>query len=680
MQLNYFDDDNREKRLYFASNGTRKVNVNIPKNAIVKKAVIQLEAQELPDASIIRVGVVKNCSLEDFNLIEERLEVTAWGKHTVQAGWGTTGATSFLTGESGKYRVIPLDPTDMLTAHPSYYRREFDLVFIPGGPLHTDLTNLLNSRIPIVTTNSMVARKLGLCERESLHGAITNIHIHDRTHYISEQFRHDNIRVGGRESEQAEHILIDAIAPMDENLKGILDTGTYSQSILVTSMDHKYAYLGISRTEQLLGEENLFTILRRTLEWCGIGGYITNIGMEIERETGGFKKAGRLSDIIDTPDFSESINKSIENSNPNSEGFYPIEITFHSDSPGILVVSNVRIDCVFLATITRFAEDRANVELKFDSMNEVQTAYVDIPKEAHIRSATLKIDGDLSNERISIISANEEDNFGVTASALYTVAQQIKTDSLIRVPRIALHLAKPEDDATLSVEIRSDYQDTPSLEILERTELKGDAIKKEYGWIDVPFDNLVLKPDSSYWIIVRTIKGKIHWHADQKAPLGGKCIFTKDDGKTWTEHEMDALFKIFYTMESYKDSPSLSMLPSKGQIWGYSGRFRDVTDVPDFSDSLADYIESHKRELKGTDVATVPLTFSALSIGTLTLFNLEIKCELPTLELKEEVETATIAKELRATLELLEQVKNRVEGLMKAIPEDILEKLEFDKV
>jgi len=79
-------------------------------------------------------------------------------------------------------------------------------------------------------------------------------------------------------------------------------------------------------------------------------------------------------------------------------------------------------------------------------------------------------------------------------------------------------------------------------------------------------------------------------------------------------------------------------------------------------------------------VARVPLTFSAQSIGTLTLFDLKIKCELPTLEMKEEVETATIAKELQAILELLAKVKKRVTNLMDGLPPDVLEGLEFEKV
>ncbi len=680
LLLNSFDDDTREKRLRFTSNGARTLVMNLPKDAIIKEATLQLEAQELPDASIIRIGVVKNCTLEDFNMLEERLEITSWGKNTVQPGWGTTETTSFLAGESGRYRVIPIDPADIMGAHPSYYRREFDVIFIPNGPMHADLTNMLNSRIPIVTTNPQVALKIGLCEKESLHGAITNVHIRDRMHYICEQFRSDDIRIGGREDEQAEHILIDAIEPLNESVKGILDTGISSQSVLVTSMDYKYAYIGFSRIDQLLEEDDLFTILRRTTEWCGIGGYITNIGMEIKGTTGGFKKAGRLSDIVDTPDFSQSLNEIISSNEPNEEGMYPTVITFYSDSPGLLIVGNIRIDCVFLATITKFADEKSEVVLEFDSINKVGYAYVDIPKKADIKSATLRIEGNLSDERIGIISGDEEDVYGVTVSTQYTVAQQIKTERVMSVSRIALHLSKPDKNAELEVEIREDYMDTPSLDIVDKASVDGGDIKKEYSWVEIEFENLVLKPDSSYWILVKAKKGKVHWHADRKCPMGGSLYFTKDDGKTWAEHEMDALFKVFYKMESYDDSPTMRLLPSSNQIWAYSGKFQEVRTIPDFCQSIIDHITTHSKEFQGKDVARVPLTFSAQSIGTLTLFDLKIKCELPTLEMKEEVETATIAKELQAILELLAKVKKRVTNLMDGLPPDVLEGLEFEKV
>ena len=680
MLINKFTDGTREKSLRFTSNGMRSVIIDVPKGAIVKEAVIELESQELPDSTVIRLGLVKNCSLEDFNSLEERLETTSWGKNTVRPGWGTSERTTFLVGETGRYRVIPIDPSSMIGAHPSYYRREFDAVIIPNGSLHADLSNLINSRIPIITMNPVVAEKIGLCAGESLHAAINKLCLSDRLHYVCEQFREEYLRVGGRETEQAEHILVDAIEPLDESAKGIVDTGMTSQSIIVTSMDHKYAYLGFSRVDQLLDENNLFTLLRRTIEWCSIGGYITNIGIDVCGLPGGFKKLGRFTEIVDTPDFADKINEFIESTQPNEEGNYQVEIALYSDSPGILIAGNVRLDCVFLTTIARFAGGEREVELKFDSIHERKDAYVEIPTTADIKSATLKIEGDLSRERIAVLCADEMDIYGVTASTQYLVAQQINAELVLTVSRIGLHLSKPDGDAELDIEVRADHRDLPVDEVLAVSTLKGSDIKKKYTWVDIDFDNLVLKPGMKYWILLKVKKGKVQWHADKKCPRGGLLKFTKDGGKNWSEHGMDALFKIYYKMESYEASPALSLQSASGHIWGYSGEFRDVQVISDFSQSLSDYIAIHTRETRGTDVIRIPLTFSAQSIGTLKLTDLAIKCELPTLDMKEKMETVTIGRQLKSIIELIAKVNVKVKALMEVLPEDVLENLEMDEV
>jgi len=680
MLISNFSDGTWEKSLRFTSNGIRSLIIDVPRGAIVKEALFQIEGQELPDCTVIRLGLVKNCSLEDFNSLEERLETTPWGKNTVRPGWGTSERTTFLVGETGKYRVIPIDPSSMIGAHPSYYRREFDAVIIPNGPLHADIASLINSRIPIITMNPIVAEKIGLCVGESLHAAINELRLSDRLHYVCEQFREDNLRVGGRENEPAEHVLVNAIEPLDESAKGIVDTGMRSQSIAVTSMDHKYAFLGFSRVDQLLDESILFTLLRRTIEWSSIGGYITNIGIDVCSLPGGFKKLGRLTEITDTPDFADNINEFIESVKPNEEGNYPVEIALYSDSPGILIAGNLRVDCIFLTTISRFAGGEREVELKFDSIQERKNASVEIPSVADIKSATLRIEGNLSRERIAVLSADEQDIYGVTGSTQYMVAQQVSVDKVLTVSRIGLHISRPEGDAELDVEVRANYKDLPVDEVLAVSTLKGSEIKKKYTWVDVEFDNLVLKPGIKYWIVLKVKKGKVHWHADKKCPRGGLLKFTKDGGKNWSEHGMDALFKVYYKMESNEASPALSLKGAGGYIWSHSGEFREVQIISDFSQSLTDYMSLHTREVRGTDLIRIPLTFSAQSIGTLKLTELCIKCELPTLDLKEKMETVTIGRQLKSIIELIAKLNVKVKALMEVLPEEVLENLEMDEV
>ena len=677
MLINTFNDGSREKALRFTSNGSRSVVIDVPKDAMIKNAALEIETQELPDSTIIRIGLVKNCSLEEFNMLEERLESTHWGKNTVKPGWGATERTAFLVGETGRYRVIAIDPSTMIGAHPSFYRREFDVVIIPNGPFHADIDNLIGSRVPILTMNPKVARMLGLCVDESLHAAITKIHLYDRMHYVCEQFKEDDLRIGGRRGDPSEHILVDAIEPLVETSKAIIDTGVRTQSILVTSMDHKYGFWGIARADQLLEEAVLFTVFRRMIEWCSIGGYVTNVSVDICGLPGGFKKLGRLTKIVDTPDFSEKINEFINSDHPNEEGNYPVEISFHSDSPGILIAGNVRIECVFLTKITKFSGGVREVTMEFDSIEQLRTAYVEMPSDSHVKTATLKVKGDLSRERIALISAYDEDVHGVTASTRYLVAQQIISDKVLTVSRIGLHISKPEGDVEMQVEIRPDHLDVPLDDIIARSTLKGEDIKRRYSWVDVTFDNLVLKPDTKYWILLNVIKGKANWHADIKCPMGGVLRYTKDGGKNWLDHDMDALFKVYYLVESYDASPALSLLPGGRRIWGHTGDFQEVASVSDLTESINDHLKALTGEIRRADVVKVPLTFHASSIGNLKLFDLEIRCETPSLEVYERMETVTIGMQLGSILELLARVNKKVAALMEVLPEDVLDNLEM---
>ena len=676
MLINTFNDGTREKSLRFTSNGAQSVTIDVPKDAILKEALLELEAQELYDSTIIRIGLVKNCTLEDFNLLEEKLESTPWGKNTVRPGWGTSETTTFLAGETGRYRVIPVDPSTMVGAHPSFYRREFDLVIVPNGPLENDLRNLINSGIPVVTMSPSAAKKLGLSSSESLHAAITNVRIHDSLHYVSEQFTGDNIRLGGHGDEEDAHILVNAMEPLDGNSKGILDTGITSQSVLVTGITRKYAYFGFTRVAQLLQEKDLFTVFRRIIEWCSMGGYITNLGIDVCGLPGGFKKLGRFSDIVDTPDFSEKINEYISTAEPNEEGNFPIEIMFYSDSPGILLIGNLRFNCAFVSTIDRFRGGEKEVELEFDSIRLVQTAYVEIPRKAKIISASMKMAGNMSGEQIAIHSTEEDENHGVVGSAQYMTAQQIRPDRVAPISRIGLNLSGPEGDVEMDVEIRADYMDRPVDEILAVSTIKGGAIRKRYAWLDVAFDNLVLRPDMKYWILLKVKKGKVHWHADRKCPLGGLLKFTKDGGKSWRDHDMDALFKVYYVTPSNNAAPTLSLMPDGDEIWRFSGEFRDSRTIPDFGDFLREYLNAQAGNVQKNGMIEVPLSISARTIGKIKLLDLVIECELPNREEKEKIDTGSIGRQLTSIVELVARLKTKIDALVDILPEDLLEELE----
>ncbi|MCK5559497.1 MAG: hypothetical protein KAJ51_02845, partial [Thermoplasmata archaeon] len=187
MRINTFTDGSREKVLTFTSNGERTLYFNIPKTALVKSARLELEADPLTDKRVIRIGVVKTCSLEEFNLLEERLEAMPYEINTNKPGWGAEPTSdphenysypADLEPDSvANYAVIPIATGTLVSATPGYYRREYDLVIIPNGTLEVDLSNLISSGIPVIVMNPELAIEFGLGVRSSLVADINSLHV-----------------------------------------------------------------------------------------------------------------------------------------------------------------------------------------------------------------------------------------------------------------------------------------------------------------------------------------------------------------------------------------------------------------------------------------------------------------------------------------------------------------------
>jgi hypothetical protein len=260
MLINSFSDGAREKYLAFTSNGERKVQLTLPKNAIVKTATAFLDSQELADSSILRIGVVHNYPLEELHLLEERLEETPPEKYSVRFGWGSAGTEPRYGPEERereRYAVIPIDPSIIVSAHPSYYKQELDMIIIPNGPIHSDLSNLISSGVPIVTMNPEVAIELGLAQRQSLHAGLLTLRAADDNHYITEQVAGEIIRIGltgirgpagapahdldlddrgrrDRTGVTTDHVFVDALEVIPENARVVVDTG-FSDSSSVLS-------------------------------------------------------------------------------------------------------------------------------------------------------------------------------------------------------------------------------------------------------------------------------------------------------------------------------------------------------------------------------------------------------------------------------------------------------------
>ena len=695
MIINSFSDGAREKYLVFTSNGERKVQFSIPKNAVVKSATLFLEGQEMPDTDITRIGVVHNYPLEELHRLEERLEETPPERYSVKMGWGTEEKGPLIypeEREKKRYAVIPIDPSIIVSAHPSYYKQELDMIIIPNGPVPSDLSNLISSGIPILTMNPEVAIELGLSKRQSLHAGLLTLRAADENHYITEQVAGEIIRIGlstgrtrtlsgtheldlddrgRRPGVRSDHIFVDALETIPENARVVVDTGFNDQGVIITDMRNKYSYFGITKIADFIDDDNILNLFIRSIEWSSIGGNLTNVGIDINDEPSGWRLPGFIQERTMSSDFAPMLNRMLDIMEPEDDGSYIINLTFYTDSPGILFLNDIRIDCSFLTEIKIFEDELEEKTLKFDSIQQSQQTYVNIPIHARVMNANLKIAGDLSRERIANRCIDESDVYGVVVSSQYLVAQEIIPTQNLNVTRISIHTAKLVQDLEIEVELRTGHPDgRPLDEVIASKKLTGADLSQTYDWVDIIFKDLRLLSDNSYWLLLKTKKGEANWHADMKSPCGGMLRYSKDGGKTWSNHHMDGLFKVFYQMEAYEPSPSFAIAGRRNVNWSYSGQFKEEYTLPNFADDLNRYVASNI-DLT-TKICKVPLVFSSESIGTLKLYDLSIQCEVPTIEMKEEIEGIALKEQVKEMMNLLEKLRNKLEQILDGLPKDAL--------
>ncbi len=674
MIINRFADGRRDKKLVYASNGTQEIQYKIPRGAIVRSATCHLELIERPDQAVRRIGVVNNISLEELNHLEEVLEQTSWGKQAAADGWSIERKTKFIVGEAGNYSVIPIDPSTMITAHPAYYKREYDAIFIPDGPLNVDLTNLITSGLPIITNNPSVAQKLGIASEVSLKAGIIYMRVVEPDNYVNHDFEAERVRVGGPINDQSSHIKVNAMDVGDFGANVILDTGERGQGVVISAVNRKHIYIGFQKLEQVLSDNKIYLTFKRALEWCSVGGWIVDLTVDINDRPADWELTDEEERYHEVEDFSEQLNDYLESGDAvtDDQGYHTIKMAFTSSSPGTVIVTRLNIECYFIMTITRFPDQEESTVLQFEE-SQRQIANIEVPRIATVRSAKVQVSGAFSNERVAIASSDESDVHGALISPQIMVAQEVRSDINLTISRVAVHLAKIENDSELIAQICEGDAGRPMRNVLGEVELGSNDIPSSYRWLDLDFDNLVLKKDTSYWLVFQAPKGKVNWHADIKKPCGGMLLYSKDDGVNWMNHYMDGLFKVFHELEAYDTSPNLMLGGSKGLKWSFSGRFDDTFELIDFTNELNNYIATAADKTKET--VEMPLIFTTESIGELILSALEIECEVPNLDLSEDVEE-DISEQLASLLKMLELLEVKVREVLDNMSEEEREQLE----
>jgi hypothetical protein len=721
MLINTFADSKRDKTLTFTSNGDRQVYFKIPERAILKSAHLELEGHSLIDRRINRIGVVTVCSLEELNILEDQLESTSYNGFTTKQGWGFEPdklSSDKINPDqkelSDNFAVIPIDPGTLADASPGYYTREFDLVVIPNGNLNFSLANLISSGIPIVTMNPAVAIELGLGSSISLDAGVRSVHITDDNNYITGQLINEFIQLedlkiidNGKNKKNVhqrspKHILITALDVTPENTKVIIDTGIEDQGIIIIDMRHKYGYFGFLDISQVITNPDLFNLFHLMIEWAGIGGRLTNIGYDIGEISSRWRKLGIFNDCVATPDFAGLIQKYLETSSilPEPDGGYLVPLSFYSDSPGILKINEVRLNCAFIEKITTFTDGASSRSLTFDGINIHQSLDIALPKTSRVINATLKIDDRLTNERMAICSVNELNMHGVMISPEYIVAQEFKIDRYLPITRVSLNLTKVKDDTELRLElwlvdenikngnfVKANDQDLKVegnilTELITSAPISAADLNDNYSWVDIQVQKIILKPDACYWLVLRPVKGEALWHADDECPNGGLLRSSRNNGRKWYSHKMDGLFKIYFETELL--TPTLVITP------GQNCQAPELESVelelnlndPDRLQSnlypkimnitglLNDYLSKYNKY--GSKISVIPLIFTSECIGSLKISDLEIECEVASLELNTEFDRNSVSVQLKSIIENLNTLRSQVNAIYDRLPADIL--------
>jgi hypothetical protein len=622
-----FSGGAKEVDLDFASNGERSVDIIIPKGTVVRRADLTVEVRDYPQVQVNRIGLVRNCPLPDFRALEEALEKAARSRESVLRGWGVPG---FPPSEE-KFAVIPIDPTEMVSATPSRYRNEYDMVIIPAGEGELKIDALIHSGIPILTMNSDVAVALGLIQRTTLHAGITMLRIVDRMNFITERVGRGSLPLGP----EGKYVPVDtALAGKDCVI--LADTGTENQGVIILSLEKKYCYIGVLEAKDITSDP-VFPLFLRAVEWCGVGGTGSDVRLTVgasSLELGG-KRSLRLKNFAQVI---EEARKELK------EEKIPIRVS--TSSPCRVFLRDLDMDLAYIAILNHF-QGQKEVTAGFDSLSWFETK-VTLPRDAVVRYATMKIETQLRNERIANHCIDTSSEYGVLMHPGQYAAQRIKPETAYLMRHVEFMLSRVEDDTVIEVSLVAGGEEHPSRDVIASAELNPGDIPPEYSWVDVEMES-TLDPKDTYWFILRPIKGRVRWRCTQTPQ--GWLMYTRDGSRFWTKYMMDGLHKV------YVEAPGVTMpVMSLESLHVWSGR-KEIESLPDFSQQINDYLLKAPKNQPKIDI---PLRLYTDVIGSARLFDLVIEYET-------QEEVVSEAAEVRSIIEMIESLKMRVDELARRL-------------
>jgi hypothetical protein len=323
-----------------------------------------------------------------------------------------------------------------------------------------------------------------------------------------------------------------------------------------------------------------------------------------------------------------------------------VTIRVSASSPCRVFLRDLDMDLAYIAILNHF-QGQKEVVAEFDSLSWFETK-LSLPRDAFVRYATMKVETNLLNERVANRCTDPAGEYGVLLTPTQYAAHRIRPDTAYLMKHVAFMLSRAEDETLVEISLVAGGEDHPSREVLASEELEPGDMPVEYAWVDVPMES-TLDPKNAYWFILRPIKGKVRWRCTPNPQ--GWLMHTKDGGRLWTKHMMDALHKVYVEAQS-TTMPIMAL--DAVRVW--SGK-RAIESIDDLSGYMNDYmLKASKNQPK----IEVPIKMFTDVIGSARLFDLVVEYET-----SEEVEAE--GAEVKSIVEMIAALKIRVDELARKL-------------
>lgn len=312
--------------------------------------------------------------------------------------------------------------------------------------------------------------------------------------------------------------------------------------------------------------------------------YPFNVTFSLGNESPIWSYPGELARSVTIPDFSKKLCDYI-NTCKSTDGYCTIPLTFRSDSPGNLKITE-NIDYYLIWEYDTYTIDFDGIETKEYLLEIILNNFlkqkmplkqlkggvkqsVDQKNHRGNEDSNIKIQlfaisftykGNFSNEFVDDYWINVEKKVSVKILTGMTIGLRIQPFNSLKSSSIDLYLIKKSKDATLFAEIVEDQDEKPSEKniLYSKSVNLSDKSLGEGEWVTIKIDETVsLDKEKNYWLILKGGRGEVEWFCstseDPERPNG--YIFRKESSNQWISYPVTGYFRLKYQEELKDISP-----------------------------------------------------------------------------------------------------------------------------